>query len=352
MGDSIEKASTITTIAKPEKLRLPLWFRYLFGLRNVNIFFLLASMAISVTAFSLTSPYFLGMRNIFNIARAVSINAMAAAFATIVLISGGIDLSIGTVMNASGVAAALIVNSGLGLPAAFAFGIAFGALVGLINGLLIAKIGINPFIATLGMQFVVRGVTYLMSPKSWVIKDSSYLFIGQGFLHVGTLEIPIPVILMLVFFLLAYLLLDYTRFGKYVYAIGGNPLACRRAGIRVERMRIYVYILSGVSAGFAGLVLAALTGAGVPYAATPEMSVLAGVILGGTGLAGGSGTVQGTLLGILLVGVLKNGLTLLNVHTYYQMIVEGLMLLVAVALDQLKERIVSLGERISIPGPG
>lgn len=346
------RASTITITAKLKKVRLVPLYRYLTSMRNINIFFLLVSMATCVVAFSLTSPHFLGVRNIFNIGRAMSINAIAAAFATMVLISGGIDLSVGVVMNASGVAAALVLNRNLGFSAAFVVGIGFGMLVGLINGVLITKVGINPFITTIGMMFVVRGLTYLLSPKAWVIRDPKFLLLGQGFIHIGALEIPIPIILMLASVLLVYLLLTYSQFGKYIYAVGGNPLACRRAGIRVERVRIFVYILSGASAGFAGLILAALTGAGVPYAATPEMSILAGVILGGTGLAGGSGTVQGTLLGILLVGVLKNGLTLLNVHAYYQMVAEGLMLLTAVMLDQLKKGAVSLGERRGLLGPG
>jgi ribose transport system permease protein len=187
------------------------------------------------------------------------------------------------------------------------------------------------------MQFVVRGMTYILSgAKSGVIKDPRFLFLGQGNIRVGSLGVPFPVILMLACMLLVFFILNYTRFGKYVYAIGGSAIACRRSGIRVEQLRIYTYVLSGVSAAFAGLVLAGLTGAGVPYAAGSELSVIAGVILGGTSLAGGIGTVQGTFLGILLVGVLKNGLTLLNVHANWQMVVEGAVLLLAVALDRIK----------------
>ncbi len=326
-------------IVKPKTPRALSGFRHLLSPSASNIFFLLVALLVSCLVFSLTSPYFFQVRNLFNMWRAVSVNGIAAAFATIVLISGGFDLSIGVVMNAAGVASAVLIGEvGLPLPLAFAIAISIGILVGLINGLLIAGVGINPFIATVGMQFVVRGITFLISGKAWVISDETFLFIGQGTIPVGSVSIPIPVILMVCAMASVFLVLRFTRFGKYVYAIGGNPLACRRAGIKVERVRVYIYILSGASAAAAGLVQAGLAGAGVPYGATSELSVIAGVILGGTALTGGTGTVQGTFLGILLVGVLKNGLTLLNVHAHYQMVVEGLMLLAAVALDRVKHR--------------
>jgi ribose transport system permease protein len=335
----VDSDDAAVTIVRPKVTWSLGGLRYLLSLPNTNIFFLLIALLASSLFFSLSSPYFFQVRNLFNMGRAVSVNGIAAAFATIVLISGGFDLSIGVVMNAAAVAAAVLIGEvGLPLPVAFAIAIGIGMVVGLINGLLIARVGINPFITTVGTQFVVRGITFLISGKAWVISDETLLFIGQGNIPVGSVNIPVPVILMLCAMASVYLILRFTRFGKYVYAIGGNPLACRRAGIKVEPMRIYIYVLSGASAAAAGLVQAGLAGAGVPYGATNELSVIAGVILGGTALTGGTGTVQGTFLGILLVGVLKNGLTLLNVHAYYQMVVEGAMLLAAVALDCVKHR--------------
>ena len=325
------------TYAPSEKETLSRWRRFL-RFRNLNVVFLLITLVVAVAVFSTTSPYFFQARNGFNIGRAVSVIGIAGAFATILLISGGIDLSIGVVMNGAGVVAALILAElKLPLPFALAGGMIVGIIVGLVNGLFVAKVGINPLITTIGMTFIVRGLTYILSgAKAGVIRDTGMLFLGQGNVRVGTLRVPFALILMLSCFLLVYLVLNFTQFGKYVYAIGGNAVASRRAGIKVQRLQIYTYILSGASAAFAGLVLAGLTGAGVPYAAGSELSVISGVILGGTSLSGGVGTAQGTLLGVLLVGVLKNGMTLLNIHAHYQMVVEGVVLLIAVALDRIK----------------
>ena len=321
-------------------LRLPAPLVKMLRRRDSNVFFLLFVLIAAIVFFSIESPYFLSDRNAFNIGRAVSITGIAAAFATLLMISGGLDLSIGAIMNASGLAAAVMMaetDHGIGVAFGFALGIA--TFIGLCNGIIVTKIGVNPIIATIGMQFVVRGMTLATRSGSALVRDRTFLEIGQGELVVGSLEIPVPVILMLTTMLLCYLVLRFTQFGKYIYAIGDNASACRRAGINVDGMRIALYTISGLGSGFAGIVLAGLTGAGIPYAAGSELSVISAVILGGVSLSGGVGVIQGTLLGVLLVGVLKNGMTLLNINANWQMVVEGSVLMIAVSLDQLKQRI-------------
>ena len=321
-------------------VRLPAPLVTLLRRRDSNVFFLLFVLVAAIVFFTIQSPYFFDDRNAFNIGRAVSITGIAAAFATLLMISGGLDLSIGAIMNASGLAAAVImVDPENSIILAFAIALGISTFIGFSNGIIVTKIGVNPIIATIGMQFVVRGMTLATRSGSALVRDRAFLEIGQGELAIGTLEIPVPVILMLATMLLCYLVLRFTQFGKYIYAIGDNASACRRAGINVAGMRIALYTLSGLGAGFAGIVLAGLTGAGIPYAAGSELSVISAVILGGVSLSGGVGVIQGTLLGVLLVGVLKNGMTLLNINANWQMVVEGSVLMIAVSLDQLKQRI-------------
>ena len=320
--------------------RLPAPLLKLLRRRDANVFFLFFVLSAAIVYFSIRSPYFFDDRNAFNIGRAVSITGIAAAFATLLMISGGLDLSIGAIMNASGLSAAVIMaETDHGILIAFSVALGISTFIGFSNGIIVTKIGVNPIIATIGMQFIVRGMTLATRSGSALVRDATFLEIGQGELEIGSLEIPVPVILMLATMLLCFLVLRFTQFGKYIYAMGDNASACRRAGINVSRMRITLYTISGLGAGFAGLVLTGLTGAGIPYAAGNELSVISAVILGGVSLSGGVGLIQGTLLGVLLVGVLKNGMTLLNINANWQMVVEGSVLMIAVSLDQLKQRI-------------
>ena len=320
--------------------RLPAPLVKLLRRRDSNVVFLFFVLSAAIVYFSIRSPYFFDDRNAFNIGRAVSITGIAAAFATLLMISGGLDLSIGAIMNASGLSAAVIMaETDHGILIAFAVALGISTFIGFSNGIIVTKIGVNPIIATIGMQFIVRGMTLATRSGSALVRDATFLEIGQGELEIGSLEIPVPVILMLATMLLCFLVLQFTQFGKYIYAMGDNASACRRAGINVSRMRITLYTISGLGAGFAGLVLTGLTGAGIPYAAGNELSVISAVILGGVSLSGGVGLIQGTLLGVLLVGVLKNGMTLLNINANWQMVVEGSVLMIAVSLDQLKQRI-------------
>lgn len=316
------------------------FLRFARSQEGIVVFLIFALMAL-VLVFTIASPYFFDFRNAMNIGRAVSIIGIAAAFTTLLMIAGGLDLSIGAVMNAAGVAAAITLQStDLGVPGAIAAGLSVGVVVGWINGIFVAKLGVNPLIMTIAMQFIVRGLTLgLSASASKIITDPLYLAIAQSYFRIGGFSIPAPLVWMLLSMLLVGLVLRFTLFGKYVYAIGGKASACRRAGINVDRITVLLYVLSATGAAFAGIVLASLQGAGIPYGAGNELSVIAAVILGGVSLAGGVGLIEGTLVAVLLVGVLKNGMTLLGISSVFQMVAEGLVLATAVTLDRLKRRL-------------
>src|SRR6266436_5674989 len=276
-------------------------------------FGLLGVYVLLIVILSILSPYFLSVNNFFNILVAVAVIGIMAVTMTMVIVSGGIDLSIGSV-------------------------VAIGGVVGYINGLAVTRFNINPLIATLGMLSIVRGIAFAASGGlTRDIFDPAFSFLGQGYL----LGIPFQVIVMALLFLLTAWVMRQTTFGRAIYAIGGNAQAARLAGLPVRRLQIIVYVLSGLSAALAGVFLASQLSSGAPAAATGiELSVIAAVILGGSSLSGGKGTIWGTLLGVLILGTLNNGLTLLNVSGYYQDVARGLVLLIAVGLDQLRLRLI------------
>jgi ribose transport system permease protein len=208
--------------------------------------------------------------------------------------------------------------------------------VGLLNGVVVTYVGINPLIVTIATQFLVRGVAYIIvSGRELAITDSHVLFIGQG----DVFGLPFPALLMLAIFGLVAWWMNFTAFGKHVFAIGGSPngLMAKLAGIAVERRRMQLYILSAVFASVSGLVLGGFTAAGLAYAASGiELTVISAVILGGTALIGGRGSVGGTLMGVFLLGIIANGMTLLSVPSYWQFVVQGAILLAAVVIDELR----------------
>lgn len=309
--------------------------------REGIVVLLLLALLVMVSAFSAASPYFFDLRNGMNIGRAVSIIGIAAAFTTLLMIAGGLDLSIGAVMNAAGVVAAVVLaETNLGVPGAIVAALAVGALVGWVNGIFIAKLGVNPLIMTIAMQFIVKGTTLgLAASASKIIVDPTFLSIGQGYLNLGVASVPMPLVWMLLSMLVLWFVLRFTQYGTWIYAVGGKPSACRRAGINVSAVTIQLYMLSAMGAALAGVVLAAIQGAGIPYGAGNELSAIAAVILGGVSLAGGVGLIEGTLVAVFLVGVLKNGMTLLGISSVFQMVAEGLVLAVAITLDRLKLRL-------------
>lgn len=296
---------------------------------------LLGIYALLIVALSLKSPYFLSVNNFLNILVAVSTIGIIAIAMTMVIVSGGLDLSVGSVVALTGVMVAQLSHQ-MPIGAAAAIALVCGLVFGLFNGFAITRVGINPLIATLGTLSIARGLAFVFSGGlTQTIESEAFGFLGRGRIA----NIPFQVIVLALLTLVAVWVMRSTVFGRSIYAIGGNAQASRLAGLPVLRLQTAVYVLSGLSAALGGLFLASQLGAGAPAAAAGiELSVIAAVILGGTSLSGGKGTIAGTLLGVLILGTLNNGLTLLNVSSYYQEIARGAVLLMAVSLDQIRLR--------------
>jgi ribose/xylose/arabinose/galactoside ABC-type transport system permease subunit len=281
---------------------------------------------------SLLSDRFLTTSNLINVARQVSINAIVAAGMTIVIITGGIDLSVGSTIALAGCAALLVAGPAGDLVGMIA-GILVAAGVGLLNGALVAWGRVPPFIATLATMTVVRGAALVLTNGEPIVKtEGAYLWLGQA--SIG--PIPVPILLMVATLLGTHWFLSRTRWGTYVYAVGGNAEAARLAGISLAGMQILVYVVGGALAGAAGLVLAARLSSAQPNTGVGfELDAIAAVVLGGTSLMGGEGTIWGTTVGAFIIGVLNNGFNLMNVSPFYQLIAKGAVIVVAVIVDQI-----------------
>ena len=301
---------------------------------NWNIIGLFITLIIVMAIASLASPYFLSVRNFLNIGYAISIRGIIAIGLTIVLITGGLDLSIAAVAAVAGMAAAALINAEVNgwLAAILALIVAGG--LGAINGIIIVKFRINPIIATLGTLLLFRGLAYVVSGgNNIVIGVNTWSFLGRGFF----LGIPVSLIIYLILLVLAYLFLRFTITGNYIYAIGGNSEACRNAGIKVDRLRFGVYIFTAMLSGVAGLILMSQAGTATPIALSgAELDIITAVLLGGVALSGGRGSLIGTFLGSLLIGVINNALILTQVQIYWQMVARGILLIIAVTLDSLR----------------
>ena len=287
---------------------------------------------------SIVSPAFLTVENLLNILRQVSTNANLALGMTLVIIICGIDLSIGSIVALSGtVAGGLIAINNVPVFLALLAGILIGVLAGCINGTIIAYTGIPPFIVTLAMLNIARGAAYVYSGGQPIrVMDDSFNFFGAGYLG----PIPLPVIYTLIFFLITFIILNKTKLGRYIYAVGGNKVAARYSGIKIKRIEIFVYTLSGLMAGFSGVILSARMFSGQPTVGQGfEMDAIAAVVLGGTSMMGGIGKIGGTLIGVIIIGVLNNGLNLLNINSFWQLIIKGIVILIAVYADMLKRKI-------------
>jgi len=295
---------------------------------------LLAILVILSVVLAVVSPYFLTATNLLNIGRGIAVVGIIAVGETIVIISGGFDLSVGSTMAASGMAAAWLINIGVPLPLAFAAALVIGVAVGFANGAIISYGRINPLIATLATLAIVRGLSYVISGgREIVISDPGFEAFG-----VGTLGgVPYIVILLVATFAVFAWLMPRTRFGRYAYAIGSSAKAAQRAGVPVKRWRIAYYVTSGFLAAVAGLVFVVRTGNAQPSAGLGiELDVITAVILGGTSLNGGRGRVWGTFIGLVLLGVVNNGLILAGVPAFWQQVVKGVILLLAVLYDELR----------------
>ena len=292
--------------------------------------------------------------NLVNVIRQVSAIGIIGVGMTFVIITLGIDLSVGSILGLSAVVAASLVQvpggalvkfEGIDLPVIVGVlaGLGVGALAGFINGVLIAKFRLAPFIATLGMMSIARGLAYIYTGDGRPFSDlkPEYNYLGQGYLFADPAKpmsgIPLPVVLFIGVALIATFVLSYTKFGRYVYAIGGNEVAARVSGIRIPRVTIIIYTISGLLAGLAGILWSARTGSGNSTLGTGiELDAITAVIVGGTSFKGGIGKIWGTVVGALLIGTINNGLDLLNVSPFWQIVVKGCIIIIAIIIDERK----------------
>jgi ribose transport system permease protein len=286
------------------------------------------------------APNFASVNNLLNIARSISINAILAAGMTFVILAAGIDLSVGSILAVSGVASVMTGMAGFPAPVAILVGVLTGAVCGLINGVLSAYLSLAAFIVTLGTMTFLRGLAYTMTDGQPIVSNTlNFRDIGNGYIA----GIPIPVVIMVIVYIVAWFVLERTRYGRHVYAVGGNAEAARLAGINVKRIITSVYIIAGACAGLAGVIFSARVVSAQPTAGTGyELDAIAAVVLGGTSLIGGRGRIYGTLIGSIILGVLSTGLILMNVQFFTQLLIKGLVIILAVAIDSLKQRTLSL----------
>ena len=286
---------------------------------------------------SFASPVFLSADNLFNIGSQTAVVAVIAIGMTLVIITAGIDLSVGSVSALSGVLGVMMMaQAGLPVPVAILGGTLVGATCGLVNGLLVSVGGLNPFIATLGMLTVARGLTFIVTNAVAVFgTPNSFRLLGQGVIG----PIPIPILVIVVVAVIGYIVLSRTRLGRYAYAMGSNLEAARLSGIPIRRYLTSVYVISGALAGFGGMIAASRVNSGQPnFGIGLELDVIAAAVIGGASLFGGQGTVVGTLIGAFLIALIRNGAVLLDVNTFYQQVIIGVVIWLAVFWDQYRRR--------------
>ncbi len=315
-----------------------------FGLlaRFAPLIFLLVLMAV----FAILEPRFLSPLNLFNVMRQVSIFGLLAIGMTFVILTRGIDLSVGSLIALTGLVSAAVAKGGFesrfavgtaaeaagyGWPLALVAAILVGMACGFVQGIAITKLKVPPFVVTLGGMSAFRGAALLFAGGGPISGfEEGYRWWGQGYIG----QVPVPVVIFAVAAVVAWVVLRYTRFGRNIYAVGGNPEAARLSGLNVDRITLSVYVIIGCMAGLGGFVLSArLNSAEAVAGMTYELTVIAGVVIGGTSLFGGVGTIFGTVIGTMLIGVLLNGLVLNNVSSYVQQIIIGIIIVLAVAFD-------------------
>lgn len=301
------------------------------------VFLFICLLFFSLERATSPNPRFLTLENMSNVLRQVSVYAILAVGETFVILTGGIDLSVGSVLALCGAVSAGLASSHP-LMLALLAGILLGALIGAVQGTIIAKGNVPPFVATLGTMAIARSLT-LVYTKGALISPlpQSFQYLGSG--HLIHPLLSIPVLITLLIYILAHIVLSRTTFGRRVYAIGGNEEASRLSGVPVSRYKIYIYVISGLTAGLGGLVMTARLNCAHPQAGLGyELDAIAAVVIGGTSLMGGEGGVGGTLIGALIMGVLNNGLNLLEVNPFWQQTVVGSLIIIAVLLDRLRRR--------------
>ncbi len=278
------------------------------------------------------TPSFLTVANITNVFTQVSVNAIIAVGMTFVILTGGIDLSVGSTLAISGALGASIIKSTGNMFLAIIVAAIVGIVIGLVNGILIAKGKLQAFIVTLATMTIFRGATLVFTNGTPISK------LPESFLNIGNAKlgfIPVPVIITIVIAAISIYILSQTKFGRYLYALGGNEESAKLSGINTDKIKILTYVVSGFVSAIAGVIITSRIGSASPNAGTGfELDAIAAVVIGGTSLAGGEGKISGTIIGALIIGVLNNGLNLMNVSPFYQSIVKGLVILIAVLLDK------------------
>lgn len=304
---------------------------------NLGIIIALLVLCVLLAVLPATSSSFLSTQNMFNILRQISTNMLIACAMTMVIILGGIDLSVGSIIALSGVIAAGCVSR-YELPIAVALiaGVLVGVVIGVFNGFVICKTTIPPFIVTLATMNIARGLAKVYTGGSPVrVVTKEWQFIGAGYIG----PVPVPVIIMIIAIIITALMMNKTKLGRHIYAVGGNTQAAEFSGIKVARVKFIVHAYAGLMAGLAGIILASRMYSGQPTAGEgAEMDAIAAVVVGGTSMAGGSGKIGGTIIGALIIGVLNNGLNLMNVNSFWQDVVKGVVILLAVFIDYIRNR--------------
>lgn len=280
------------------------------------------------------NPRFLSVANILNVFRQSSINAVIAIGMTFVILTGGIDLSVGSILAFCGAVSAAMLSSGMNPVLSLLVALVLGLFFGIVNGFLVSVMKLQAFIVTLVTMTFLRGATLVFTNgKPITVNDGGALFenIGGGYLF----NIPIPIYITLILFVVGHYILTNTRFGRYTYAIGGNEEATKLSGIKVNNIKIWIYGISGILSALAGIITTSRLFSAQPTAGTGyELDAIAAVVLGGTSLAGGVGKITGTALGAIIIGVLGNALNLLDVSSYYQMMIKAAVILIAVLIDK------------------
>ncbi|OOY12429.1 ribose ABC transporter permease [Thioclava marina] len=309
----------------------------LLQLRHMREFNVLIALILMGLLISLFTPYFLTVSNLMGVSRAFSLTAIMSIGMVMVIITGGIDLSVGSAMGLAGLITALCFDAGYSQYAAVAAGLGVGLAFGLTNGLLITAIGLPPFIATLGTLSIGRGLMYMITHGVPLTPQTpeSFSVLGQG--YVG--PVPVPVVILLVLTVIFTIIMTRTRFGRHVYATGGNESAARLSGVKVQRVKLAVYVLSSTISALAGVIAFSRYLSAEPASGFgSELEVIAAAAIGGASLAGGIGSVLGAVIGAALIGEIANGVVLLNINTYAQQAITGGVILIAVSLDVLRNR--------------
>lgn len=303
-------------------------------IRQLSLLFLLL---IEIVFFSLSTDRFLRVSNIISVLRQVSVTGISAMGMFMVILLGDIDLSVGSMYAFIGVICAFVFKATESAVLTVFTALAIGTIIGYLNGVITAKFRIPAFITTLATMSVCSGFAYIITKGTPIgVTNPKFVFLGSGYIA-G--KIPLPIIFMIIVLVAGYIVMYKTRFGRHIYACGGNAQAAKWSGINADRIKILVFVIAGFLNGFAAMILAGRLGGGLPAAGDgAEMDVITAVVLGGTSMSGGRGRLWGVILGVLIIGLLINGLTMIGVSTYWQKVIKGIIIVVAVILDTKSSR--------------